>query len=229
MNDQLTFSGDAVATCNRCGIPTNYKYERYDGEQCRTCRAEDEDAVVCDACETEFLEGDVYPESYYFTPFDSEESDTGSHYCQSCLDHGDNDPDGQVFYCDGCSRNIASDNGRMSYYRILNECEQVCLRCITEDLKAGGVAGLNDDDLLADVLAGRKLFAVFFNVGELEAEGWQAVDGWHETCINATDLTGVAAAIRTIHEAGDLFIVEIERMSIIGDEGYITIRRKAGQ
>ena len=220
---QSTFDGDTVKVCTGCGDALTYKYERYNGTLCRVCRADTEDEVTCDGCDETYLEGDVYEQSMYFDPWQVEEQSTGIRYCQSCIDRG-SDRDEGIFYCEECNRDISDSNGRMYYYRILNECEQVCLRCIETDLKAGGVAALNDEDLLDKIFAGESLFGMFFNVGELEAEGWVPVEPFND--VRVTSGKDIGPACRKLFDAEQPFIIGYERMSIMGDEGYVTLFTK---
>lgn len=226
---QLTTTLDQVRVCHGCGITRTEAepyYERMN-DLCVPCRLDrDEEREECTGCEEQTFVNDNYKEWMYFSPFDDEERETGDVYCQTCLDSGNDDPDGQKFYCDGCNRSIASDTGHMYNYRILNDCEMVCLKCISEELLAGGIAGLNDEDLLEDVFEARNVFGIFFNVGELESEGWTADELWNDRKTETRNLEELGKRCREHHEAGRAFIIEFERMSIMGDEGYITLRTK---
>ena len=222
---QLTLAGDTVTVCTRCGLPLSEgTYARYSGDLCRPCRTEDEEPRTCDTCDTEMLEGDLYEESYFFDPWADEESDTGMAYCQKCIDSGGFDEG--TFWCDGCSRQISDSNGRMYYYRILNECEQVCLRCIETDLLEGGIAALNDEDILDSVIRDGKPWGMFFNRGQLEAAGWEVVPDWDNTRFDESFAEDLANTCRALYEADKPFIIEYESLSISGDEGYITVRTK---
>ena len=227
---QATPTNEQVRVCHGCGIPRNESepyYERLNA-RCVPCRLlAEEEQEHCDGCDEDAF--DTYSESMFFSPFDDEEQDTGFTFCMPCLDGGRDDPDGERFNCDGCNRDIASTNGRMTHYRILNECEMVCLKCIEEGLKSGGVAAVGDDDLLADIFNGHKLFGMFFNVGELEDEGWTADPDFHNAVVgDGETMAALGERCRWHHEAGRPFIVEYESLSIIGDEGYITLRVKYG-
>ncbi len=226
MTMQLTMAREEVAVCASCGLPRSWDepcYERANPD-CVPCRLRhDEEQEACDSCEE--LSFDTYEEHIWLSPFDDEETATGFRFCQPCLDQGGNDPDGQQFYCDGCSREIASDNGRMIHYHILNACEMVCLRCIEEDLKRGGIATLDDEDILTQLFAG-KPFGMFFNVGELEAEGWEPDPLYHDYRLDAGNAIKLGARAHGWHNSGRLIIIGYERLSIMGDEGYVTLYTK---
>jgi len=225
VNEQLTFTGDTVATCGGCGdVLTRGTYERYDGDRCRECRAATENEATCDGCDKVLLEGDLYPEAYFFSPWDDDVSSTGLAYCQPCLDSGGGDDD--TFYCDGCGRDISTDNGRMTHYRIFNDGEQVCLKCIMDSLLAGGVSNLDDEDILASVIDDGKPWGMFFDRGQLEAEGWTTEEGWTNKLFNDYDADKLASKCKALYEAGRPFIIAYESLSITGGEGYISVYSK---
>lgn len=225
MNEQATLEGQTATTCTGCGSPRPDGYRVH--ERCDACRKlAGEERRECDACEGEHFASDMYEEAFYFSPFDDEEKLSGFAYCLECIDQGADDPDGQVFYCDWCERSIASDNGRMQHYRLLNDCEQVCLRCIETTLKDSGIAGIDGDQTLDEVFAG-KMFGMFFNVGELEAEGWTPDADYHDARIDGLEgARALGKRAEEHHLAGRRIIIGYERLSIIGDEGYVTLFTK---
>ncbi len=228
---QLALNGTEVRVCTGCGLARDEAVEGYyprQNERCAACRIRDgEELYECDGCGEDTLDGDLYTEAFYFSPFDDEERESGFRFCYPCIDQGNDNVDGTEFYCDGCERKIASDNGRMLYYRILNDCEQVCLKCIEEDLKAGGIAAIDDDAILERLFAGDNLFGMFFNVGELEAEGWTPDPLYHDyRCGGGEETVKLGARAHGWHKAGRLIIVGYESLSIIGGVGYVTLFTK---
>lgn len=227
MNEQLTLKGEKQATCVGCGCARpDYATEAYTNVQedrCSACRAAaGEDTEECDGCGEATLEGDLCKEGYYFSPFDEEERDTGLKYCRRCLDEY-GIPDEGTFYCSACERQIADSNGHMTYYRIIDDCEQVCLRCIEDILRSHGIAGF--EGALEKLFTEGVLFGMFFNEGELEADGWTRE--LYNVCIGSTDEAMVIARkAQELHEAGRLIIIGYERLSICGSEGYVTLFSK---
>lgn len=230
MTAQLATDGTEVKVCTDCGMARSEGEGFYplQNERCAECRIQSgEELAECDGCETEDFTADMYEEAFFLSPFDEEESKTGFTYCRSCLDQGEDNVDGTQFYCDGCYRDIASDNGHMTHYRILNECETVCLQCIETDLKAGGVAAIGDDDLLDRMFAGQSTFGMFFDVGELEAEGWTPDPLYTDYHIDGgLSLLKLGARAHGWHKSGRAFIIGYERLSIMGDKGCVTLFTK---
>ena len=227
---QLAINGTEIAVCLGCGLPRLEVEDFYalQNERCGRCRLiGGEELIECSACEEKVFEEEAYVEALFMTPWDDEEKETGFTYCLSCVDHGADNPDGEVFYCDGCSRYIADGDGRMCYYRILNDCEQVCLNCIEEDLKRGGIAAIGDDNKLEEVFAGKSMFGMFFNVGELEAEGWTPDPLYHDVWIGeGRDAVKLGARAHGWYKGGRLVIIRYESMNIMGGEGYVTLYTK---
>ena len=222
MTTQLTLTGEEAKVCTRCGTPRIIEYGIYNGDHCRTCRADDEETKDCSSCDTPTLELDLYAEHIYMTPWDEEEEPTGFVYCQSCIDQGRDRE--EHFYCDGCSRDIMESRGMVTFYRILNDCEQICLKCIQDELEEGGVAGVQDDgDTLRNFFRG-KLFGMFFNVGELEEKGWRAVPFFGDRMIaDRDDARTIGRIAERLHKRGHAFILGYERLSTLGDEGWVTL------
>ena len=228
MTAQLTTAGEEVSVCQGCGIADLIpKFLRSQPTMCNDCRRQGgEEQEECTGCEADTFTADLYEEALFFSPFDDEATDTGFKYCQECTDTGKDNEDGTQFYCDGCSREILSDNGRLIHYRLINECEQICIKCVGEALKAGGMAALNDEDMLGGLFNRGQIFGMFFNVGELTSEGWTADPDFHDYRVEAPHADELGARAKEHHEAGRLIIIEYERLSIMGDEGYVTLYTK---
>jgi len=226
MNEQLTLDGEKQAMCVGCGLPrpdratpewTNVLNERCSG--CRTLAGEVMEE--CDGCREQTLEEDLREQFFYMSPFDDEESGTGLSYCPHCWDRGESLDEG-TFYCDRCEREIAEDRGHMTYYRIVDG-EMTCLRCTEDVLRAEGIAGF--PDTLDELFTEGKLFGMFFNVGELEADGWTR-ELYDVKVGSPAEAMVIAHKAQELHEAGRRIIIGYERLSIMGDEGYVTLFSK---
>ncbi len=179
----------------------------------------------CISCEQEAAPGNELREFFmFFSPFDDEEQGTGCFYCNSCYEDGRAD-DG-TFHCDGCSRTISDSRGHLTHSRWVNE-RMECLRCVCEVLKAEGIAGY--PDMLQGLFVDGRLFGMFFNRGELEAEGWIGAPGFTDTLVGGRGLTTPKALgyqAQSLHEGGRMIIIGYENLSIMGDEGYVTLYSK---
>ena len=93
-------------------------------------------------------------------------------------------------------------------------------------MKRGGIAAINDNDTLEGVFAG-KLFGMFFNVGELENEGWTPDSLYHDYMVSGErDALKLGARAHGWHKSGRFIIIGYERLSIMGGEGYVTLYTK---
>ncbi len=223
---QLSFNPLAanVTICDKCGIPKPGNAGYY-WHMCDNCRERDgQELVDCDGgCDTKNWSEDMYVDSYFFTPWDDEPTETGFTFCQECIDSGYQDGSDQ-FYCDWCSRDIAESNGYHSYYRLIQEGSMVCLKCIEDELKVKGVAAFEEEFEL--IIKGESMFGMFFNSGELEGEGWQAAEGFDNIRIDGENRGKVGDMVKSLNDEGRLAIIAYESLSIIGDEGYITVFSK---
>lgn len=134
--------------------------------------------------------------------------------------------DFHYFGCENCGRIVivrCPSNGWHSYQRIIDDCEEWCLACVESTLRAEGIAGFPSE--LKGVLEEGHLFGMFFNVGELEDEGWLATD--YRTFINGEESAKLLAIeAKRLHEQGRLIIIGYESLAIGGSEGYITLFSK---
>lgn len=226
---QLDFEGKQIPVCLGCGLPWQNNYNRWrHNPYCDQCRDyNEEEKIECDGynCNKEYFIEDLYPEIYCFTPWDDEKPD-GNLYCQTCIDSGNDDIDHDLFWCSLCERKIACSNGRMYYYRILNS-ELVCLKCISETLKEGGIAALDDENILESVITEGTPWGMFFNIGELEDEGWETIPNWCDTRFDSSYSEDLANTCKELYEKNLPFIIAYESLSIMGDEGYISIYTKS--
>lgn len=126
--------------------------------------------------------------------------------------------DYRFFYCDGCNRMVCSqapENGWHSQCRIVNECEQVCLKCYEEMLLEEGSPREDFED--------GKLPGMFFNAGDLV--DWECVvdDAYIRGREDARKVCDVAIAKI---DDGYKCLVDYERMAIGGLEGYVSLYAK---
>lgn len=230
-NEQLTLNGEKVATCDGCGAArpegATDAWPNLDNARCRDCRiAAGEGQAECEECGEPTFTDALYWESYYLSPFDDEPVDSDVKVCLACWDAaGDSGGlEEGLFWCDACNRQISESRGHHLYYRDL-EAGRWCLACVEEVLKAEGIAGFEPE--LEALFNDGKPFGMFFNRGELEAEGWTPAPGFSDYRVAGGEETrALAAAARALHEAGERIIIGYERLSIVGDEGYVTLFSK---
>jgi len=223
---QTTLEGKKQPVCVGCGCPrppwATDTYTNVLKDRCTTCRLlAGEEQAECDGCQEWTLEDDLTEQCYYFSPFDDEESGTGFRYCVHCWDQGGLDEG--TFNCERCERQIAEDRGHMTYYRIIDECEMVCLQCVEEVLQDEGIAGFECE--MEKLFREGALFGMFFNVGEPEADGWERE--LYDVRVAGTEGAMVIAdKARELHEDGRRILIGYERLSIMGDEGYVSLYSK---
>ncbi len=180
----------------------------------------DDKCISCDREGTD--EHELIEFFMFFSPFDDEERGTGCFYCESCYEDGQAD-DG-TFFCDGCARTISDSRGHLTHSRWVNN-GVVCLRCVHETLREEGVAAY--PDMLQELFIDGRLFGIFFNRGELEAEGWIGAPGFTDTLIKGEEgAKALGHTARSLHEGGQMIIIGYENLSIMGDEGYVTLYSK---
>ena len=135
--------------------------------------------------------------------------------------------DFHYFMCDACYRQVivrCPSNGWHTYSRIINDCDQWCLRCVEDTLKTEGIAGFEAE--LEELFEQGRLFGMFFNVGELEAEGWTPErHAFIDSEDGAKELAGQA---RLLHEQGRRIIIGYEALAIGNSEGHVTLFSKEG-
>lgn len=156
----------------------------------------------------------------YNTPWD-ESPDVEFYCCEECRDQSE-DPGWSDFfwhYCDGCYRYVCyrnPRNGWMGQFRLVNDCEELCLRCYEESVLADGQ---EEEDFAGDVIKG----GMFFNRGNPEL-----MDAGYE-CLKEAFIGGGGAALAYNQEArgyiaqGYQLVTAFESMSIGGLEGSIEL------
>lgn len=161
--------------------------------------------------------------------FDTPWPDTGrlAYYCSDECFEKDSSSSGWsdfgYFSCEHCYRLVCERNpanGYMGQYRIVDECDQICLRCYEESLLESGQP---DEDYDSDVIKG----GMFFNRGNPELEG-----AGYECLIPERRIAGGPDVDRWNTEArehiakGYQLVTAFESMGIGGGEGYISLYGK---
>ncbi len=124
--------------------------------------------------------------------------------------------------CDWCGKCIIQkcpSNGYRNYFRIMNEDEHVCSKCYQEAIFEHG-AEIDRDRFNQGKIAGD-----FFNISELEDHGFVRHVGIHAGYFNCEEISKI---LLNMLDAGIVFIINYNNMSITGDEGYIDIYVKRG-
>lgn len=81
--------------------------------------------------------------TYYLSPFDK------NGYTENFKDESDLTDYLQenTFYCEKCNRDILLDDGRLRYYRIIND-EFICLDCLQKELLEKGISANSIGDII---------------------------------------------------------------------------------
>ena len=180
----------------------------------------------------------IRPIEVYDSPWDEEPTIIWTHdserrpvpynIAQSCTEAIESDglTDFHYFLCEACDRTVivrCPQNGWNGYVRIINECEQWCLACVEATLKKEGIAGFPDE--LEELLNYGRLFGMFFNVSELEGEGWVATE--YRTFVSGEESAmQIAKEASKLHDQGQLIVIGYESLAITGSEGYVTLFSK---
>lgn len=131
--------------------------------------------------------------------------------------------DFRYFTCEWCERMVISQcpsNGYHSYVRIVNECEQVCLKCYEERMF--------DEGLPREDFEAGKIPGMFCDRSELEKHGFETVDGFETARIASTeDADRFCARAMALIDTGHVVAVDYESMGIGGSEGYVSLYAKA--
>jgi hypothetical protein len=144
------------------------------------------------------------------------------HWLESCEDllTDSSWSDFRYFECDGCGRWVCEqnpDNGWMTQVRELGDGEiRFCLQCYQEHLLANGV----DRDDVED----GKLSGMFMNSTELVGAGFERDDDFYYFHVRGRDdAKRVCKKAIELMDKGFIILFEYNSMSIMGDEGYITM------
>ena len=159
---------------------------------------------------------------------DSERRPVPYGVAQSCMEaiESGHVTDFHYFTCEACYRQVivrCPRNGWHGYSRMINECEQWCLRCVEETLMDEGLAGFPFE--LEELFESGRLFGMFFNVGQLEERGWTGHG--YMTFVNGEESAmALAAEAKRLHGEGLLITIGYESLAIGGSEGHVTLFSK---
>ena len=224
-------------------IPTRYRFDTPIAELRKVLEAARHE---CWACGVDGYAVDrdkaynVRPIEVYDSPWDEEAKIIWTHdserrpvpydVAQSCAEAIESDglTDFHYFMCEACGRTVIArcpQNGWNGYIRIINDCEQWCLACVESTLKEEGIAGFPGE--LEELFEYGRLFGMFFNVSELEGEGWLATE--QRTFVDGEESAmRLAKEANRLHDQGRLIIIGYESLAIGGSEGYVTLFSKEG-
>jgi hypothetical protein len=160
----------------------------------------------------------------YDTPWDIEGE--YKYFCsEECQDAYLHWPDYAYFICDVCEREICEQNpsnGYMTQYRMYNsDYEKICLRCYEEDVLLNGIdrEKFETGSIPGMFFSGDNHELV--DAGYIE-EGVYGIDGLRD----AKRLCDKALALI---DKNNLVVVGYERLSIMGDQGTISLWYKPGK
>ena len=169
----------------------------------------------CYVCNKE-IEGKPKYLEVYHSAFD--ETGTEVDICKTCYEEY-YEPEG-FFLCDWCQRIVAESYGPNNHYRHVED-EIVCLKCYEKDILKNG--------LPIESFEEGKLQGMFFSSGnsELKEAGWKEVDEFDNYFISSPMSIQLYCekAVQLIKE-GWMVITGYESLSIVGDEGYVTMFKK---
>ena len=186
---------------------------------CDCCKERWEDWVECGECCTVVPGKCTTDVEMWDTPWEDEPAVRP--ICAVCMSVGrledESWSDFRYFTCDQCSRFICRQNpanGWHTQVRMVNECEEVCLRCYQEDILKNGVS--------KDQLEQGQLPGMFFNVGELEGLGFECAERW--VLIQREEQAKVLAdkALMLMND-DKIVVIGFESMAIGGLEGYVSL------
>ena len=184
-----------------------------------------EKKVTCYECDRKRPKESTDVYELYDTPFD--EVGTTSYLCndenwqhQSCSEilSDTSWADFRYFTCERCYRKICEqdkDNGWHIHYRIVNECEQICLKCYEDEILENGIS--------RESIENRELSGMFFNSGDLK-EWTKFID--YRFINDDESENRTLDEVLTNMDNGYKVIIDYERMAIGGLEGYISAYRK---
>jgi len=152
------------------------------------------------------------------------------YHAVSCMEGAVYSKDYAFFYCECCQRDICEQNpsnGWHVQYRWASDCDRVCLKCYEEDLLINGVD-------LDEVLRTKTIPGMFFNSSELEAAGFEVVDGMSGVLVGcgysgsqSEDVFFNGITERLDYLKDRIVIFEYDTMAIGGMGGYVTVWSKA--
>jgi len=182
---------------------------------------EDANSIECDNCWDKIRKEDAINRTVYDSPFDYCEEE--KHFCsleceQSYLS--------EYFDCAECCRTIAESNGKLGYQRGIldpggNVIDYICLGCYEKDILINGIPRTSFEN--------QRMDGMFFNYGneEVKNEGFEIVEGFDYHFISSQeDINKYCKKALELIDKGKKVITCYERLSIMGDEGYVTMMVK---
>jgi len=125
--------------------------------------------------------------------------------------------DFHYFDCVECNRTICEQNPKNGWevqYRII-DCEQVCIRCYKVELLKHGIS--------RESVKNGELSGIFFDINDLDT--WEKIiDCLHID--NSKTKKQILDNILAWIDKGYKAVINYERLSITGTEGYISVYRK---
>lgn len=143
-------------------------------------------------------------------------------YCgEECLQNSEDSSfsDWSYQYCEECNKDIiirCSSNGYHGYFRYSEEHGQECLKCYQERLFQDGIS---EESLERGTLEGS-----FFDDGELKKEGFTQYQEYFVK--GTTGAKSVCQNALALLKQGKKIIINYEGLSILGDEGSISLWTK---
>ena len=169
----------------------------------------DKEKKECYFCEEEIPDKiEYYDVSYHLNPWNEDTKDIK--VCEECSNSGYESE--SYFMCETCNRNITLSNGITKWSRYIDE-ETICLKCLQEEYFENGIP--------KDKLENNSINAgMFYDNSDLIENGFtnketkfirseSSITQTNETCYKLSDKYKV--------------IIKYERVSIIGNEGNISI------
>lgn len=181
----------------------------------------------CNDCDE--ISEDVYLLKIFYSPFDDEHGYT-KRLCENCESNYRDD----AVLCSICGRYVLRFNGHHGQIRQLPNGEEACLKCFEIEYLEHGI------NMYDDFHEEGEIYAMFFNDGDVEAAGYEAVTnvllpeepasldffksyGWDSYKHTRNNYFGVSEpypfldAIKALVDLDLKVIIALEHMSILGD------------
>jgi hypothetical protein len=185
----------------------------------------------CEEFEIVCFKENMWTQEMWSRPFDNipEDCHFSCYYAYDCHIGRIYSKDFAYFDCECCGRTICEQNpsnGWMTQFRIVNECEYICLKCYEEDLFKNGID-------LDEVLRTETIPGMFFNTDDLKREGFEVFDDMDGVMVGSgrvgySDPNNFFSRIKNKYDElkSKIVIFEYDSMSIGGLGGYVTVWAK---
>jgi len=186
----------------------------------RTAKCE-EFGIVC-------FKENMYTFDMWSRPFDSapEETNFSCYHAYDCMIGNVYSKDYRYFTCECCDRTICEQNPSNGWHvqcRIVNECEQICLKCYEKDLFENGVD-------LDEVLEKETIPGMFFNTSDLTKNDFYVFNNMGGVLVGSgySGSRSPDVFFNTLRENYEelktkIIIFEYDSMAIGGLGGYVTV------